>query len=1011
MPTSLYNTQFDQEEQDSIFLSSDVLPTDALFPPELTAPFSDSQFLFENSSDGLGYNQRRGSFSSNEDSLPFLSPTNPQSMSSTSPRHSLSPLTGESSFHPTSHSPHSHSSASPLSSSGTDDVLLARSFEGVSGGQLDMFLLPEPSNDYPVNSDGFGGQKSGQSLFLPGRTEGFNGMGDEWMQNLFKDPVQGNGFDDINQQPQPQSGGFDFSQILAGLQQQSQQQPLQQLQQQVGQTIQPQMVKQEPLVKQDSWGHEQNLSNSQHGFTFTHPSFAPTNQPQDVKSASIPRTASVRRPTTSKTEAVTPAAPTPIGKHNKTERRYRQKVQAAQADLRDAIPALRLLYGTSTPEQLATTDIRAPDGTVDGLGEVTRPNASAKATILIGARVYIELLQKRSAKLQRMVNELETFRRAVEGEAGLAAWKEDFGRREAEIERVEAEQLAAKLKDEEDESEGEDDDADEEPTKKRKRTTAPRAKPKAAVKTKITPQSTAAVGARVFAAFAMSFSFVPSASTVFRAPPQSQALATDKVLGHATNQQILARVPLIVAEHTSRLLARSLPSALVPVPATLLEWVWRLVVAVVLAVVMRPIISKWTTKSDEKIRPGTVEGVLKDVVGIVSRKKVQKTEWERFAAGVVGGANNASTLARWHTILHLNFTASSPYSLALLALLQPEFPPLRSPQQIWFTAQSRVDGTTPPALVTVLGLPLHEALRCLSSLPPTSAPLSALAEQITLIHVHDLYTRFFIHLVEASTSTPLTTTSLKSLLSALESHNLGANLKASAFDKEIKSVMQGTQKGSVVHALGLVLIGLWGIFTGPSPSAQASLAAALATEQASCASHGLSSVSALLELLYPGCAPISQANALASPPLSPNAQKVDTLALSIIEYLSLLLTTSRSTEAASTDREGRKEESLGVQRKVVKLRGVLNKTGWVGVESEVDADEFEEIYDQSEDFTLGDEADKRDFRPHQLESERIHYERAKERLVDILAKIGRRAAGRASGRDEDSGLEGDLDEL
>lgn len=265
MPTSLYNTQFDQEEQDSIFLSSDVLPTDALFPPELTAPFSDSQFLFENSSDDLGrYDQRRGSFSSNEDSLPFLSPTNPQSMSSTSPRHSLSPLTGEPSFHPTSHSPHSHSSASPLSSSGTDDVLLARSFEGVSSGELDMFLIPEPSNDYPVNSDGFGEQKPGQSLFLPGRTEGFNGMGDEWIQNLFKDPVQGSGFDDINQQPQPQTGGFDFNQILAGLQQQSQQ-SLQQLQQQVGQTIQPQMVKQEPLVKQDSWGHEQKLSSSQHG--------------------------------------------------------------------------------------------------------------------------------------------------------------------------------------------------------------------------------------------------------------------------------------------------------------------------------------------------------------------------------------------------------------------------------------------------------------------------------------------------------------------------------------------------------------------------------------------------------------------------------------------------------------------------------------------------------------------------------------------------------------------------
>lgn len=373
-------------------------------------------------------------------------------------------------------------------------------------------------------------------------------------------------------------------------------------------------------------------------------------------------------------------------------------------------------------------------------------------------------------------------------------------------------------------------------------------------------------------------------------------------------------------------------------------------------------------------------------------------------------ANNASALAKWHTILHLNVTASSPYSLALLALLQPESSLLRSPQQLWLTAQSRVDGTTPPALVTVLGLPLHEALRSLSSLPPTSAPLSALAEQITLIHVHDLYTRLFIHLVEASTASPLSTTSLKSLLSALESHNLGANLKASAFDKEIRSVMQSTQKGSVVHALGLVLIGLWGIFTGPSSSAQASLAAALVADQVSGTTHGLNSVSALLELLYPGCVPVSETPVFVSP-LSPNAQKVDTLALSIIEYLSLLLTTSRSTEAMNMDREGRKEESLGVQRKVIKLRGVLNKTGWVGVESELDADDFEEVCDQPEEFILGDEADKRDLRPHQLESERIHYERAKERLVDILARIGRRAAGRANGRDEDSGLEGDLDEL
>lgn len=138
----------------------------------------------------------------------------------------------------------------------------------MSGGELDMFLLSEPINDYPVNSDGFGGQKPGQSLFLPGRTEGFNGMGDEWIQDLFKDPLQENGLDNINQQPQPQPDGLDFDPILAGLQQRPQQQPLQQQKQQFGQTIQPQMVKQEPLIKQDTWSNGQNLSNSQHGKHF-----------------------------------------------------------------------------------------------------------------------------------------------------------------------------------------------------------------------------------------------------------------------------------------------------------------------------------------------------------------------------------------------------------------------------------------------------------------------------------------------------------------------------------------------------------------------------------------------------------------------------------------------------------------------------------------------------------------------------------------------------------------------
>lgn len=38
-----------------------------------------------------------------------------------------------------------------------------------------------------------------------------------------------------------------------------------------------------------------------------------------------------------------------------------------------------------------------------------------------------------------MVNEFEKFRGVVEGEVGFVVWKEDFGWREVEIDRVEVE--------------------------------------------------------------------------------------------------------------------------------------------------------------------------------------------------------------------------------------------------------------------------------------------------------------------------------------------------------------------------------------------------------------------------------------------------------------------------------------------------------------------------------------------------------------------------------------------
>lgn len=299
--------------------------------------------------------------------------------------------------------------------------------------------------------------------------------------------------------------------------------------------------------------------------------------------------APAKRPAPVKLE--TPAAPV-VGKHNKTERRYREKVQAAQAGLRDSVPALRVLYGTSTEEQLQSIDKRQSDGTVDGLGEINRPNASAKTTIFHGARRYIEVLQTRVASLQRKVDQLEEFRVLVAGKDDLQRWQEEFAAQEALI----AEHAAAQVKPEDD-SFDEDDEEEEEPKRKK-----PKAAPKKSAKTKSKEDPNFGPGGpgggvRVFAAFAMSFSLLPSASTLFK---HSAGEATGTVFtDHATPSQILSRLPLITAEHTSRLMSRSLPLAVVPHPHTLVDWSWRMLVAVVLAFLLAPLLQRFNRKSGQ----------------------------------------------------------------------------------------------------------------------------------------------------------------------------------------------------------------------------------------------------------------------------------------------------------------------------------------------------------------------------------------------------------------------------
>lgn len=313
-----------------------------------------------------------------------------------------------------------------------------------------------------------------------------------------------------------------------------------------------------------------------------------------------------------------------VGKHNKTERRYRQKVQAAQSDLRDAVPALRVLYGTSTEEQKQTTDFRSSDGTVDGLGEFNRPNASAKTTIFLGARMYIELLQSRVETLQRKVDELESFRAAVAGQDNLHQWRNDFEAREA------VRQAAIRaVRREEDSSDDEEDSEEEEPKRKKARAT----------------KAKKVVDARTFAAFAVSFAFLPSTSTFF--PSATQVGALGHVYEPATTAQVFRRFPLIVAEHLSRLLARTVAPAIAPSPVTLVDWTWRLLLAYGFTIALKSLLRRWSQPQEHLVPIGKVSVFVQDTArALLPRKKISSNDaadWIQLAANVVGGGELCGT--------------------------------------------------------------------------------------------------------------------------------------------------------------------------------------------------------------------------------------------------------------------------------------------------------------------------------------------------------------------------------
>jgi hypothetical protein len=153
----------------------------------------------------------------------------------------------------------------------------------------------------------------------------------------------------------------------------------------------------------------------------------------------------------------------------------------------------------------------------------------------------------------------------------------------------------------------------------------------------------------------------------------------------------------------------------------------------------------------------------------------------------------------------------------------------------------------------------------------------------------------------------------------------------------------------------------------------------------------------MLELLYPGFAASTQPAIVAST----TALALDSVANACIAYIGLLVRyralnnnggrksgRSEKGDGVEKSRKERQEVSKYVAKAAGQIRVLLSKARCV----------TGDVYVKEAGQVGGRE-------------EQGEFEDAKEKLVEALAIVGRRASSRAMGRDEDSGLEGDLEEL
>jgi len=328
------------------------------------------------------------------------------------------------------------------------------------------------------------------------------------------------------------------------------------------------------------------------------------------------------------------------------------------------------------------------------------------------------------------------------------------------------------------------------------------------------------------------------------------------------------------------------------------------------------------------------------------------------------------------------------------------------------------------AIHDVAALQPRQAHALLDRIKPTSVPIEGIANQLVLEDLDRLFTQIYVRLVAASYPDQSNGTQLRVIADNLQHSSTISSLADSAFKTRIHSVLTGIERDTEAHTLGLVLIGLWGYIVGQEPVRQRALANMLIAQQLrrtdGSAIGGLISVDLVLGLILPGYKSPGATNKHESrgkANISNMAQELDTIAAVCLRYL-LLIRSVPLLAKSEANRQERQRSSLYVRQACLEIRVLLAQPAFdIQPDSETDqplliaAKDIQMLGIHAQPYSEIDPLEGDTAQDAEEHAEQAEFSRQTDRLIDLMTIVGYRAAGRAAGRDDDSGVEGDLDEL